>query len=135
MKKKILLFCTMIVLSKAISAQEVSNDSTLTLKNLYAEIVKDSIKFPELVLRQAIWETGWFKSTACKKRNNLFGFNNGVSKFKTWQDAVLSYKNWQDKYYHGGDYEKFLIRIKYAKNTPEYIRKLRTIKVPKNVFE
>lgn len=134
MKKTILLFCV-VFMTMSMRAQTVSNDSTLTLKNLYKEILKDSIKFPEIVLRQAIVETGWLKSTACKKRNNLFGFNNGVTKFKTWQDAVRAYKKLQDKRYKGGDYEQFLIKIKYAADTRAYVAFLRKIKIPEGIME
>lgn len=134
MKKTILLFCALILIIK-LRAQTVSSDTTLTLKNLYQEIVKDSIKFPETVLRQAIVETGWLKSTACKKRNNLFGFNNGVTKYKSWQDAVKSYKKWQDRYYREGSYESFLIRIKYAKDTKHYVSFLKKIKIPEGIME
>mgnify|MGYP007024645523 CR=1 FL=1 len=43
MKKTILLFCALILVIK-LRAQTVSGDTALTLKNLYQEIVKDSIK-------------------------------------------------------------------------------------------
>lgn len=134
MKKTILLFCV-VFLTLAMKAQTAREDSALTLKNLYKEIIKDSIKFPEIVLRQAIVETGWLKSTACKKRNNLFGFNNGVTKYKSWQDAVKAYKRLQDARYKGGDYELFLIKIRYAQDTRAYIKFLRKIKIPEGIIE
>jgi hypothetical protein len=103
-----------------------------TVEEVWQEIQKDSIKHPEIVLRQAIWETGWFKSSACKHNHNLFGFNNGKMKFKTWQESVAYYKQWQDKYYKNDslDYYKFLIKIKYAANGPAYVKCLKSLKLP-----
>ncbi len=34
----------------------------LTILNLLAEIRNDNIKYPKIVLAQAILETGWFRS-------------------------------------------------------------------------
>lgn len=42
--------------------------------SVYAYILKADIKHPEIVLRQAILETGWFQSKHLMKRNNLFAF-------------------------------------------------------------
>lgn len=138
MKKTIfLLFVTFTISSyKAQNCKEMNTTDTtvLNLKNLYREILKDSIKFPEIVFRQAIAETGWLKSTACLKRNNLFGFNNGVSKFKSWQDAVHAYKKWQVKNYKGGPYESFLIKIKYAADTRAYVKFLYKLKIPDCIY-
>ena len=107
-------------------------DSTLNLQNLYNEILKDSIQYPEIVLRQAIFETGWLKSDYCTKRHNLFGFKgkNGYMYFDSWQESVLYYKKWQDRHYKGGSYYDFLIGIKYAANTMEYVEYLKKIKIP-----
>lgn len=133
MKKTFLLVCTLF-LCITMRAQIVSGESTLNLKNLYKEILKDSIKFPEIVLRQAIVETGWLKSVACLKRNNLFGFNNGVTKYKSWQESVMAYKKWQDKRYKEGPYDIFLIKIKYAADTKKYVLFLKKIKIPEETL-
>lgn len=45
----------------------------LTIPNLLAEIKKNGIKYPKIVLAQAILETGWFKSSVCRNKHNLFG--------------------------------------------------------------
>jgi len=96
-----------------------ANAKELTISNVKAEILVNNIKFPEIVLRQAIEETGWLKCTKCSRdKNNLFGLTkrtyvNGVKvtsfqSFKTWEESVLAYKKWQDKWYKGGDYYDFL---------------------------
>lgn len=110
---------------------------TLSLQNLYREILKDSIKFPEIVLKQAILETGWLKSNYCINRHNLFGFRSakGYLYYDSWQASVLAYKKWQDKHYKGGDYYQFLINIHYAANGIEYVNYLKKIKIPEYVFE
>lgn len=52
----------------------------LTIPNLLAEIKKNNIKFPKIVLAQAILETGWFKSSVCRNKHNLFGLTNPRTK-------------------------------------------------------
>ena len=53
----------------------------LTIPNLIAEIRKNNIKHPKIVLAQAILETGWFKSSVCRKKHNLFGLTNPHTDF------------------------------------------------------
>jgi len=122
MKK--LLFSLLLVLSSVICYSQ-------TTEEVWQEILKDSIKHPDIVMRQAILETGWFKSSACRNNHNLFGFQNGKMKFKTWQESVAYYKRWQDKYYKNDseDYYNFLIRIHYATGEA-YVKCLKAIKLP-----
>lgn len=49
---------------------------TLTIPNLYQEIIRNGIRHPKIVLAQAILETGWFRSPLCRNRHNLFGLTN-----------------------------------------------------------
>lgn len=104
----------------------------LTIENVESEIVRRDIKHGDIVLRQAILETGWFKSYNATVRNNLFGFWNSRRKqyfvFEKWEDSVAYYKRWQEKNYKGGDYYKFLDRIGYAED-PDYIWKLKNINI------
>lgn len=106
-----------------------------TQEELWNEIIKNDIKQPSIVFRQAMWETGWLKSYACQHRHNLFGFINGKKVFKTWQESVIYYKNWQNKYYKNEeeDYYHFLNRIGYA-SAKGYIKALKSIKVPIYVY-
>lgn len=76
-----------------------------------------NIKHPDIVLKQAIWETGWFKSKACTQKNNIFGFTHDGKNYLTFdsiQDCIIYYKNWQDRNYKGGDYYNFLEKIGYS---------------------
>lgn len=48
----------------------------LTIQNLLNEIRKSGIRYEKIVLAQAILETGWFTSSVCRNKNNLFGLTN-----------------------------------------------------------
>lgn len=74
------------------------------------------VKYPDIVLQQTLWETGWFKSEVCREHNNLFGFktNKGYLKFNTWQESIQYYKKWQDRRYDTGDYYQFLMNLSYS---------------------
>jgi flagellum-specific peptidoglycan hydrolase FlgJ len=88
------------------------------------------VKHVDIVVRQSVVETGWYKCTNCSlDNNNLFGFissKGGYMKFDTWQDSVKEYAVWQKRFYKGGDYHVFLKRIGYAED-PNYINKLKTV--------
>jgi len=111
----------------------------LTKENVYAEIMRCNIKFSDIVLRQAILESGWFKSHNCLVRQNLFGMcggekteNNvhGYKIYSHWRHSVQDYKCWQQKRITEGcaDYYEFLQTWKYAES-PEYESKLKSIDV------
>jgi flagellum-specific peptidoglycan hydrolase FlgJ len=96
--------------------------------SVWSYICALQIKHPEIVIRQAILESGWFKSPFLMSRNNLFGFRKvNYLRFKNWKESVEYYKKWQDKKYTNPkeDYYKFLVRVKYA--TPVYPAHLKKI--------
>ena len=92
------------------------------------KLKQHKIQYPYIVLKQAILETGWFKSNVLKTHNNLFGFrtSKGYIKFKSINHCIAYYKKWQTKRYRGEDYYEFLVNIKYAEDTM-YIYKLKNI--------
>lgn len=102
----------------------------LNQKSVYNELVKIGIKFPEIVLRQSILETGHYKSNVCLQYKNLFGFYNGKRylRFNTYKDCIKFCKKWQDKKYKSGDYYKFLKELPYAQDTT-YVNQLKKIKI------
>jgi hypothetical protein len=80
-------------------------------------ILKYDIKHPDIVLRQAMFETGWLTCTNCSwQYNNAFGFfwKGSYLKYDSLEESVAYYKWWQDKLYKGGDYYAFLKRVGYA---------------------
>ncbi len=103
--------------------------------SVYAYILAADIKHPEIVLKQAILETGWFQSKHLMKRNNLFAFRSTKKymHFGTWQESIQYYKRWQEANYTNPEetYYKFLVRIKYA-GTPEYIKTLKRINLARS---
>ena len=101
----------------------------LTIENLYAALKKHGIKYPKIVLAQAILETGRFRSRVCNEYNNLFGLRHskGYYSFDHWEESVIAYKNKvQYKHRDGEGYYSFLKRIGYA-SAPDYIYKVREI--------
>lgn len=97
----------------------------LTIPNLYAEIKRNGILYPKVVLAQAILETGWFRSSLCRERNNLFGLTNPHTgkyyEFGHWTESVRAYLTKVQYKYKGGNYLLWLRDIGYAED-PRYVR-------------
>lgn len=90
-----------------------------------------NISHKDIVLAQAILETGNFKSKVCLKYNNLFGLYNSKKKdyykFDHWSHSVDFYKsNIQSKHKPPIDYYVFLKRINYAEDK-NYTKNLKKI--------
>ena len=106
----------------------------LTVANLYEEILRNGIKHPKIVLAQAILETGWFKSSVCRNKHNLFGLTNPRTKtyyeFNHWTESVRAYYTKVQYKYKGGNYFKWLRELPYAEE-PGYTRAL--IKILKQI--
>ena len=96
------------------------------------------IKYPTIVWRQVMLETGWGKSQLATQGKNLFGMKHtergwslgwlwGHAHYASFDDGISDYKEWQDRYYRGGDYYEFLRRIGYA-GDEFYIDKLKQIR-------
>lgn len=92
----------------------------LTLESLYQEILKNNIKYPKIVLAQAVLETGWFKSSVCRNKGNLFGLVNPRTKtyyeFDDWRDSVTAYRDKVQYRYKSGNYLLWLKKIGYAED-------------------
>lgn len=114
----------------------------LTIPNLLAEIKRNGIRHPKIVLAQAILETGWFRSSVCRNKHNLFGLTNPRTKtyyeFNHWTESVRAYYTkvqyrWTRKHMDtkaDTDYLRWLRDIGYAED-PGYIRSI--IKVLKQL--
>ena len=112
------------------SVQWRHNHFKLNESNLMDELVAQGVEFPEIVMAQAILETGNFKSYACLKRNNLFGLRKKDStymSFEHWTDAVAAYKKFIQKWKHPpSDYYDYLNRLGYAEDS-SYVAKVKQI--------
>lgn len=99
-------------------AKDISFLPKLTIPNLIREIRYNNIKHEEIVLAQAILETGWFTSSVCKNKNNLFGLTNPRTgqyyEFNHWTESVEAYYSKVQYRYKGGNYLRWLDKIGYA---------------------
>ena len=95
-----------------------NNLPELTIPNLYKEIIRNGILYPKIVLAQAILETGWFRSSVCRNKHNLFGLTNPRTgkyyEFNHWTESVQAYYTKVQYKYKGGNYLLWLDEIGYA---------------------
>lgn len=101
-----------------------------TKQQVLAEIKRQNIPHPEIVLAQARLESGNFKSPPYKDTNNLFGIkeNGKYVRYKDWRKSVRDYKEKISSKYikrGRGNYYEFIQGMGYAKD-PEYINKLKS---------
>ncbi|MCE9181319.1 glucosaminidase domain-containing protein [Bacteroides fragilis] len=104
-----------------------NNLPELTIPNLYKEIIRNGILYPKIVLAQAILETGWFRSSVCRNKHNLFGLTNPRTgkyyEFNHWTESVRAYYTKVQYKYKGGNYLLWLDETGYAKD-PRYVREI-----------
>jgi uncharacterized FlgJ-related protein len=92
-----------------ITSQKVLKNKDAKLLFLYLEIIENDIKHPDIVLAQAILESGYLSSQIFIENNNLFGMrfperrptvalseNRGYSVYDCWTDSVKDYKLFQE---------------------------------------
>lgn len=98
----------------------------ISLNKIKDELVRHKVKHIEIVVAQIRLETGNLKSNYFLKTNNLFGFslNGKLIKYKSIKESIADYKRWQDKYYKGGCYYRYLMAIGYATDKL-YVKKLK----------
>lgn len=113
-----------------------NNLPELTIPNLYKEIIRNGILYPKIVLAPAILETGWFRSSVCRNKHNLFGLTNPRTgkyyEFNHWTESVWAYYTKVQYKYKGGNYLLWFDEIGYAEN-PRYVYEI--IKILKSSFD
>lgn len=106
------------------------NHHPFTEENILRELIAQDIDYPEIVLAQAIIETGGFTSQSCTKDNNLFGLRKldlSYWKFSHWTESVRFYKEKIQKYKEKPkDYYVFLEKLPYAESQT-YIQTIRPV--------
>lgn len=116
-----------------IDTDTICTEDSFSVKDFVLELHLQGIKYPDIVLKQACLESGYFTSGIWEKKNNPFGFYVSIDSthgeyilFNDWRSSVAYYKGWQDKRYKGGDYYEFLDKIGYAIDTT-YLEKVKNI--------
>lgn len=105
------------------------NIDPVFVRDVFAEICRLGIREPQIVMRQAMLETGWLRAPFLMKRNNLFGFRyRTYLSFPHWKDSVRYYRDWQARRYKSSDvsYYAFLTRIRYG--VPSYVQHVKKIR-------
>lgn len=122
-----------------ITETPIGSEIPFSFKAFKQFVVDCKIKFPDVVIAQAIEESGEFKSKIWKENNNPFGMkiagsrhttnigeNRGHAKYKNWQMAVIDYAYMQAvfarKIKTRRGYYEYLKN--YAEN-PSYVEKLK----------
>lgn len=126
---------TILILLMSITSYSQTKDS------VYSYIIEIGIKHPSICMKQCLYESGHLKSKRCKEDHNLFGMKHprqrettslgvrrGHAYYSNWKESVNDYLLWQNKYYKGVDYYKFLSRVGYSTNE-KYISTLKSIKL------
>lgn len=123
MKKFIIVLLLGIITLNVYSSDVIPS---LTRENLRKELIRRNIPCYEIVLAQALHETGNFKSRICIEKNNIFGMRTkkGYKRYNSWIACVNDYENKFSKRYKGGDYFKFLIKVHYHED-PHYEKRVR----------
>jgi hypothetical protein len=115
--------------------------SKFSISNLKRYLELKGVQHPEVVIRQAIVESGWGKSKVFQSNKNLFGMRHPKTRattsqgsrhnyavYKSWTDSIDDYLIWQNIRYHGGDYYAFLIKTGYCTSSG-YVNLLKKIKI------
>lgn len=116
-----------------------------TKEEIWDELVKQEILYPDIVLKQIKLETNYGKSGVGKYKNNLFGFRktNEYISFKSWKESINYYKKWQERkikqyliekaslidYYDLIWWSGWKDGKKYSSKGLNYIRVLKTIQI------
>ena len=121
--------------------------SEFTSNNLLRYLELLNVENSDIIVKQAILETGWFNSSSFKRGNNLFGMTvpkvreNLVkgsyldhARYDHWTDSVKDYILWQQYWVSKGkninNYYVFLEEINYATSS-NYTHTLKRIDLNK----
>jgi uncharacterized FlgJ-related protein len=110
--------------------------------NVYKQLIRIGIAYPDVVLAQAKIETGNFTSRIFIENNNMFGMklperrrttaigeNRNHAEYTDWIQSIKDYKIWQDKMIHRAPTKRsYLSYLKrnYAEDK-NYINKIKEI--------
>ena len=100
--KKVILGILFVVTFYSCKGQELQTELTkedsMNVKNIQMAVWALPFKHKDIIVAQAILETGWFKSKNCVNNNNLFGMRRAYTRMTT-SDTTLNgyahYANWR----------------------------------------
>jgi uncharacterized FlgJ-related protein len=76
----------------------LTKEDSINVHNIQMAVWALPFKHKDIIVAQAILETGWFKSKNCVKNNNLFGMRRAYTRMTT-SDTTLNgyahYANWR----------------------------------------
>jgi flagellum-specific peptidoglycan hydrolase FlgJ len=141
MKKLILLVLLLLVVTGELKNGVVKITPQYYLfskENMIKLIIDLNIAHPDIVIAQAIIESGNFKSNIFKENNNLFGMkmpayrkttaigiNRGHAVYSSWRESVIDYALWQGKRARYSTKNQYLRRLKSYAADPNYITKIK----------
>jgi len=109
-------------------------------ENMIRLITELNIAHPDIVIAQAMIESGNFKSNIFKENHNLFGMkmpkyrkttamgtNRGHAVYSSWRQSVIDYALWQGKRAKHQSSSQYLSRLKSYATDPNYINKIKQI--------
>lgn len=96
---------------RIVEIEKIDSSIIFAEEKLYYSLIDMNVKFPEVVVAQARFETGNYTSKIFKNNNNLFGMKcatqrvsthsgekNRHAYYNSWIDSMLDYALWQSRY-------------------------------------
>ena len=140
MKKVVIMVLLLLMVTGELkNGKMVPNQFNLFSKeNMMRLMYSLKIAHPDIVMAQAIIESGNFKSNIFKENNNLFGMkmpeyrkttaigiNRGHAVYRNWRESVIDYALWQGKRARYSTVNQYLRRLRSYATDPNYINKIK----------
>ena len=100
--KKLLLGLILVTTLISCNGQDLntnlSSEDSMNVKNVQYAVYSLPFKHRDIIVAQAILESGWFKSNNCVKNNNLFGMRRAYTRMSTSDTTIngyAHYSNWR----------------------------------------
>lgn len=131
------------IIEEVVIEETIPNDSIfLSFKDsLYNYLKQVNVQHLDIVMAQAILESGNFSSKLFNEYNNLFGMtvarqrptlaqfieSSVYAAYNNWQESVIDYAFWQTKYSHNLTRDEYFDKLKVYAQDHQYISKLKLI--------
>ena len=140
MKKMVIMLLLLLMVTGELKNGVVkpSQFNLFSKENMMRLMYNLKIAHPDIVMAQAIIESGNFKSKIFKENNNLFGMkmpeyrkttaigiNRGHAVYRNWRESVIDYALWQGKRARYQTTSQYLRRLRSYAADPNYITKIK----------